>query len=561
MAQKLAFRHLRAIQYRILRRSQFRRTFLFALQAGSSLVRSLLASLTLLAVAVTVPVAAAQKVQMSVDVSKAGAKIDRNLFGQFAEHLGHGVYEGIWVGPDSKIPNTRGIRNDVVAALKALKVPDVRWPGGCFADEYHWRKGIGPQRTVTLNPNWGGVIESNTFGTHEFMDFLDQIGAEAYLSVNVGSGTPEEAAEWLEYLTTAQPTTLANERTANGHPAPYKVAFLGIGNESWDCGGNMTPDYYLSQLKIYSRFVRNFNPAQQDKQQMLKIAVGPGGSESRWTEWTDAIMKAYQSHTWSWDMNGLSMHSYTVVKWPPSYASVGFGETEYAQILKSTLEMNDLIAKHSAIMDKYDPQKKVALVVDEWGGWYAPLPGSTPGFLVQQNSLRDAILAALNLNILAQHADRVRMANIAQMINVLQAMILTDREKMVLTPTYYIYKMYVPFQDATFVPVTFDAGTYTHDGITLPRVDAIAAKDKAGKLWLAVTNVDPNQSAELEVSLAGMNAKSAAGETLTAPKVDSVNTFDAPNTVLPKPISAKAQDGKLTLELAPKSVTVIAVGQ
>jgi alpha-N-arabinofuranosidase len=556
MAQKLAFRHLRAIQYRILRRSQFRRTFLFALQAGSSLVRSLLASLTLLAVA-----AAAQKVQMSVDVSKAGAKIDRNLFGQFAEHLGHGVYEGIWVGPDSKIPNTRGIRNDVVAALKALKVPDVRWPGGCFANEYHWRKGIGPQRTVTLNPNWGGVIESDTFGTHEFMDFLDQIGAEAYLSVNVGSGTPQEAAEWLEYLTTAQPTTLAIERAANGHPAPYKVAFLGIGNESWDCGGNMTPDYYLSQLKIYSRFVRNFNPVQQDKQQMLKIAVGPGGSESRWTEWTDAIMKAYQSHTWSWDMNGLSMHSYTVVKWPPSYASVGFGETEYAQILKSTLEMNDLIAKHSAIMDKYDPQKKVALVVDEWGGWYAPLPGSTPGFLVQQNSLRDAILAALNLNIFAQHADRVRMANIAQMINVLQAMILTDKEKMVLTPTYYVYEMYVPFQDATFVPVTFDAGTYTHDGITLPRVDAIAAKDKAGKLWLAITNVDPNQSAELEVSLAGINAKSAAGETLTAPKVDSVNTFDAPNTVVPKPISAKAQDGKLTLELAPKSVTVIAVGQ
>jgi alpha-N-arabinofuranosidase len=508
-----------------------------------------------------VPVAVAQKIQLSVDVSKPGAKIDRNIFGQFAEHLGHGVYEGIWVGPDSRIPNTRGIRNDVVSALKALKVPDVRWPGGCFADEYHWRKGVGPQRTVTLNPNWGGVIEPNTFGTHEFMDFLDQIGAEAYLSLNVGSGTPQEAAEWLEYLTTAQPTTFAKERAANGHLSPYKVAFLGIGNESWDCGGNMTPDYYLSQLKIYSRFVRNFNPAQQDKQQMLKIAVGPGGGESRWTEWTEAIMKAYQSHTWSWDLNGLSMHSYTVVKWPPSYASVGFGETEYAQILKSTLEMNDLIAKHSAIMDKYDPQKKVALVVDEWGGWYAPLPGSNPGFLVQQNSLRDAILAALNLNIFAQHADRVRMANIAQMINVLQAMILTDKEKMVLTPTYYVYKMYVPFQDATFIPVTFDAGTYTHDGITLPRIDAIAAKDKAGKLWLALTNVDPNQPAEIEISLAGINAKSAAGEMLTASKVDSVNTFDAPNMVVPKPASAKAQDGKLTLKLGPKSVTVVAVEQ
>ena len=238
-----------------------------------------------------------------------------------------------------------------------------------------------------------------------------------------------------------------------------------------------------------------------------------------------------------------------------------FGETEYAQILKSTLEMDGLIAKHSAIMDKYDPEKKVALVVDEWGGWYAPLPGSNPGFLVQQNSLRDAVLAALNLNIFARHADRVRMANIAQMINVLQAMILTDKEKMVLTPTYYVFKMYVPFQDATFVPVTFDAGTYTHGDITLPRVDAIAAKDKDGKLWLEITNLDPNQPVEIEVSLTGINAKSAAGETLTAPKVDSVNTFDAPNTVVPKPISAKAQGGKLALKLEPKSVTVISVEQ
>jgi alpha-N-arabinofuranosidase len=282
----------------------------------------------LIVIALTAPAMAAEKVQLSVDTSKTGAKIDRNIFGQFAEHLGHGIYDGIWVGPDSSIPNTRGIRNDVDAALKAIKVPNVRWPGGCFADEYHWRKGIGPQRAVTLNPNWGGVIEPNTFGTHEFMDFLDQIGSDAYISINVGSGTPQEAAEWLEYMTTAQPTTLAKERAANGHPAPYKVAFLGIGNESWDCGGNMTPDYYLSQMKIYSRFVRNFNPEQQHKQQMLKIAVGPGGDGPRWTDWTEALMKAYQHHTWSWDINGLSMHSYTVVRWPPSFKSVGFGESE-----------------------------------------------------------------------------------------------------------------------------------------------------------------------------------------------------------------------------------------
>jgi alpha-N-arabinofuranosidase len=255
------------------------------------------------------------------------------------------------------------------------------------------------------------------------------------------------------------------------------------------------------------------------------------------------------------------MHSYTVVRWPPAFASVGFGEAEYSQILKATLGMEDLINKHSAIMDKYDPQKRVALVVDEWGAWYAPLPGTKPGFLVQQNSLRDAILAALNLNIFARHADRVRMANIAQMVNVLQAMIMTDKEKMVLTPTYYVFKMYVPFQGAAFVPVAFDAGTYTHGNITLPRVDAIAAKDTAGKLWLAITNLDPDQPIEIEASLAGFAARSAVGETLTAPKVDSVNTFEAPHTVVPKPISAKAQGGKLALKLEPKSVTVISVEQ
>jgi alpha-N-arabinofuranosidase len=518
-------------------------------------------SFALIIIILTAPFAAAQKVDLTVDVSKAGAKIDRNIFGQFAEHLGYGVYEGLWVGPNSRIPNTRGIRNDVVGALKAIKVPNVRWPGGCFADEYHWRKGIGQKRPETLNPNWGGVIEPNTFGTHEFLDFIDQIGAEAYLSVNVGSGTLQEAAEWLEYLTTAQPTALAKERAANGHPSPYKIAYLGIGNESWDCGGNMTADYYLSQLKSYSRFVRNYNPAQQNNQQMLKIAVGPGGDGPRWTEWTETIMKAWQNRQWSWDMQGLSLHNYTVVNWDKKFASVGFSETEYSQILKSTLEMEGLVSKHSTIMDKYDPQKKIALVVDEWGAWYAPLPDSNPGFLVQQNSLRDAVLAALNLNIFARHSDRVRIANIAQMINVLQAMIMTDKEKMVLTPTYYVFKMYLPFQDATFVPVTFNAGTYTNGNITLPRVDAIAAKDKAGKLWLEITNVDPNKPVEIEVNLVGMTAKSAAGETLTAPKVDSVNSFGAPNTVVPKPISAKVQGGKLSMKLEPKSVTVIAVEQ
>jgi alpha-N-arabinofuranosidase len=521
----------------------------------------ILAVSVLLVFSSAVPSMAAETVHLSIDASKPGAKIDRNIFGQFAENLGHGLYEGIWVGPDSSIPNTRGIRNDVVAALKELKVPNVRWPGGCFADQYHWRKGLGPRdkRPATVNSAWGDVIDTNAFGTDEFMDFIQQIGSTPYVSVNVGSGTPQEAAEWLEYMTAAAPTALAKERAANGHPEAYEVGFLGIGNESWDCGGAMTPDYYVSLMKVYSRFVLNMNPAQRSKDQMLKIAVGPGTAD---TDWTEAVMKAWKKHSWAWDINGVSLHWYTVPNgWPPSTASEKFGIDDYVKMLKSTLFMDEFVRKQEAVMDKYDPEKKVTLSVDEWGAWHAPLSGSNPAFLVQQNSVRDAILASLNLNIFARHADRVRMANIAQMINVLQAMILTDKQKMVLTPTYYVFKMYVPFQDATFIPVAFDAGTYTHGGVTLSRVDAIAAKSVDGKLVLEITNLDAETPATIDVKVAGITAKSAKAETLTGVAVDSINTFESPNSVVPKPTAVKVQNGKLSLTVASRSVTVISIEQ
>jgi alpha-L-arabinofuranosidase len=492
-------------------------------------------------------------IAVHIDTDAAtGQVIDRNIFGQFAEHLGQGIYGGVWVGKGSPIPNVRGIRSDVVAALKAIHVPNVRWPGGCFADEYHWRDGVGPAaaRKVHVNSNWGGVPEANTFGTDEFMDFANQIGADAYVSVNVGSGSPQEAADWLEYMTAPTDTTLARERAANGHPAPYKVAILGLGNENWGCGGAMSPEHYVEEMKRFAHYAHNFNPAQHDAGQMKRVAVGWDSGKS---DYTEAVMKAWADKVYSWGIEGVSLHNYVVGGWPPHFPATGFGEDDYAATLREAFNMDRLIVQQTAIMDKYDPGKKVFLSVDEWGAWLAPTPGSHPGFLAQQNSLRDAILAAVNLNIFARHADRVKNANIAQMINVLQAMILTDGPRMVLTPTYHIYHMYVPFQNATLVPLSYDAGRYVHGADSMPRLDALAARDGGGHLWLSLVNIDPDAPARLHVD----HATSATGQVLTAPKVDAVNTFAAPDAVAPRPVKVLAGDQGLVIEVPAKAVMVV----
>ena len=519
---------------------------------------AVLAFSTALAVAsVTPTIALAQEsTTVTVDTDKPGPAINRHIFGQFAEHLGTGIYGGVWVGPDSPIPNVRGIRSDVVTALKAIKVPNVRWPGGCFADEYHWRDGVGPKRRATVNANWGGSIEPNTFGTHEFFDFADQIGTEAYVSVNVGSGTVEEASSWMAYMTADGRSAAGQERAANGHAAQYKVKFLGLGNENWGCGGNMRPEYYTDLMKPHARFDRNYNQAQTGADEMQRIAVGPSDDDPAYTE---TVMKAWAGRDWSWSFEGLSLHSYTVPKWPPSLPSTEFGEQDYALILQTTLKMDQRIAKHSAIMDKYDPEKKVGLYVDEWGVWLAETPGTQKGFLSQQNSLRDGILAALNFNIFARHAERVRGANIAQMVNVLQALILTDGPKMVLTPTYHIHKMYLPMQDATLVPVSFAAGEYVYKDITLPAVDALAFRDKGGKLWVALVNLDPVKAQDISLDVGKLKVRSAKGDVLTAANVNSINTYAAPNVVVPKPISGKASGGKVSVKIPGKSVAVLAL--
>jgi alpha-N-arabinofuranosidase len=498
-------------------------------------------------------------IPVTVHADRPGAKIERDIFGHFAEHLGTGIYEGVWVGADSPIPNIRGIRTDVVKALRDIRVPNIRWPGGCFADAYHWRDGIGPaaQRRERLNASWGNVIEPNTFGTHEFMDFAQQVGAEVFLSVNVGSGTVQESADWLEYLTADKPTTLAKERAANGHPAPYKIKYLGLGNENWACGGAMSADGYVEAMKRFAVFSRNLNPAQTGADAMQRVAVGWDSGND---DYTEAVMKAWKEKNWAWNIEAVSLHGYTIPNsWEKKGPSVDFGEDEYAKGIRATLRMKDWIAKQTAIMDRYDPEKKIALMVDEWGIWADPNPGSNPGFLQQQNTLRDAVIAALNLNIFMRNADRVRGTNIAQMVNVLQAMIMTDGPRMLLTPTYHVYHMYVPFHGARLVPVSLDAGSYRFGDMEVPRVDAVAARDSSGRLWLALTNVDPSRPARFSASIKGVPAGVARGRVLTAAAVDAHNSFAAPNRVAPRTFSGTTSGGRLHFELPAKSIAVVQV--
>jgi alpha-N-arabinofuranosidase len=483
---------------------------------------------------------------LAIRLDQPRSTINRNIYGQFAEHLGRLIYEGIWVGENSSIPNTRGLRNDVLAALKELHVPVLRWPGGCFADEYHWLDGIGPRDKRPRRPNssWGG-IDTNAFGTHEFLDLCELLGADAYINGNVGSGSPQEMMQWIEYMTSDADTEWANLRRHNGRDKPWKIPYFAVGNETWGCGGNMRPEYYADVYRRYATFIKNYSG-----NRIEKLAVGAYDENYNWTE---VLMSQAAKQ-----MDGLSLHYYTLPtgNWEKKGSATQFGEKEWHATLVRTLRMDEYIQKHSAIMDKYDPQKRVGLMVDEWGTWYDKEPGRDLGALYQQNTLRDAVAAAINLNIFHEHADRVKMANIAQMINVLQAMILTDKEKIVLTPTYHVFRMYRVHQGATLIPVDLSAPEYKLGDASVPSLSATASRDSEGRLHLSIVNLDPNRAAEIVATIAGKNV--TGGEVLTAPVMNAMNTFDHPNTVKPAPFRGyKFEGSRLSLSIPAKSVVVL----
>lgn len=485
---------------------------------------------------------------LAIRLDQPGPVINRNIYGQFAEHLGRLIYEGIWVGEGSSIPNTRGLRNDVIAALKELRVPVLRWPGGCFADEYHWRDGIGPRDKRPRRPNasWGGV-DSNAFGTHEFLDLCELIGAEPYINGNVGSGSAQEMMEWIEYMTSDADSDLANLRRRNGRDKPWKIPYFAVGNETWGCGGNMRPEYYADVYRQYATFIKDHSG-----NRIQKLAVG--GYDENYN-WTEVLMSQAAKQ-----MDGLSLHYYTLPtgNWSKKGSATEFSEKEWHATLVRTLRIDEFIQKHSAIMDKYDPQKRVGLMVDEWGTWYDKEPGRDLGALYQQNTLRDAIVAGVNLNIFHKHAGRVRMTNIAQMINVLQAMLLTDKEKMVRTPTYHVFRMYAVHQGATMIPIDLSAPEYKMGDASIPSLSASASRDAEGRLHLSVVNLNPNRASEISVTISGGSIRSVTGEILTAAAINAMNTFDGPNTVKPARFNDYRLAGsQLTLRIPSKSVVVL----
>jgi alpha-N-arabinofuranosidase len=456
----------------------------------------------------------------------------------------------MWVGPESKIPNVRGWRKDVVNALKELKVPLVRWPGGCFADEYHWRDGIGPRnkRPTKINTNWGGVPENNAVGTHEFFDLVEQLGAEAYVNGNLGTGSAQEMSEWLEYMTGEGKSTLTDLRRKNGRDKPFRVHYFAVGNEAWGCGGNMRPEFYADQYRQVATFLK----APQHNRPVM-IASGGNGMQ---TEWTEALSKGVHS------VNAISHHAYTLPtgNWEKKGSAVGFPESEWVSTLGNVQQIEEMIKANKAVLDKNDPSKKIGFYFDEWGSWYDPDPGSNPGFLVQRNTLRDALLAALHFNVFHAHADRVQMTNIAQMVNVLQAMILTSKDKLVLTPTYHAFAMYTPFQDATSVPAKIENNpVYKVDKFSMPTLSATAARGKDGKLYIGLVNSNASQPAELTLQVGANAPKAVKGKLLTAGAMDAQNELGKPAQVVPQAFEAQAADGKLLIKLPAKSVVVVAV--
>lgn len=491
---------------------------------------------------------------LTINAAQQRGRINRHIYGHFAEHLGACIYDGLYVGEDSQIPNVRGIRSDIVEALRKIEAPNLRWPGGCFADVYHWRDGIGPkdQRTKTIN-FWGNAPETNAFGTHEFMDLCEQVGCDPYFGGNVGSGTVQEMRDWIEYLTSDYDSSLSNLRRLNGREQAWAIPFWGIGNENWGCGGHMTPEHYADLYCQYHTFMKNYGDTL-----MMRIASGLGGSDTV-AEDVAIFMDRTMNRRHPIRTDAVSIHYYVYLRGDKRHSATRYGEAEWFEVLKLGHDIDAVIAKNSAVLDQYDPDKRIWLIVDEWGTWYPAEPGTNPEFLYQQNSIRDALVAAMTLHIFQDHADRVGMANIAQTVNVLQALFLTQGDKLVLTPTYHVFDMLKRHQGAAALTLDLNCETYAVGGESIPAVSASASRSESGDVLLTLCNLNPNRSIDLECEVDGIAVGEVDGLELTGDSITAHNTFDEPDRVRPKAFRGVGRiDAKrIGIRLPPASVIAL----
>ena len=480
-----------------------------------------------------------------VNTERSLGTINPNIYGHFAEHLGRCIYGGVYVGENSDIPNVNGMRTDVVEALRALQIPVLRWPGGCFADTYHWRDGIGPKesRATIVNTNWGGVTEDNSFGTREFMELCRQLGCEAYLSGNVGSGTVQEMSDWIEYCNMGGISPMSKERRENGQDEPWNVTYWGIGNEAWGCGGNMDAAYYADVCRQYSTYMRNYSRDHR----IVKIACGANSGDLNWTK--TVVERA--GHM----IDAISLHYYTIPTgdWSRKGAATEFDVKEYYTTLRATLAMDDLVENHSRVIREAAKGKKIGLVVDEWGNWFDVEPGTNPGFLYQQNAVRDAIVAAVNLNIFNNHCDSVIMTNIAQMVNVLQAVILTEGNRMVLTPTYHVFEMYKAHQGAQQLECYAQTKMVGPQEASVPQLHASASRSAQGSILLTVANLSEHEACPASIYVGEGDMGSVTARVLTG-DAHAHNTFDCPDAVAPAALDVCVQDGCISAVIPACSV-------
>ncbi len=487
----------------------------------------------LLGAAATCFPAFSEERRVEIRTAEEIGRIRPELHGQFAEHLGSCIYGGLWLGKD--------YRRQAVDYLRALEIPVLRWPGGCFADDYHWRDGIGPaaKRPKSVNLHWGKYVEDNSFGTHEFIRLCRLIRTEPYLAGNVGTGTPQELRDWMEYCNHPAGSSLSDERAANGSPEPFGVRYWGVGNENWGCGGQMTPEEYAAHYRRFSTFLRGFGDARP-----FLIACGPSRNDLDWSRrFLDAMGRRLGQ------IQGFAMHFYSRGR---DYATQ-FTVDAMQEQLSSFAGLEKAILDQRALLDKYDPKRNVGLMVDEWGVWDRMVPEEEKryGRLWQQITMRSAVAAALGLNVFHRQADKLIMGNLAQMVNVLHALLLTEGDRTVRTSTYYVWELMKPHRGKTAVRV--------ENPDTAPLGLSVSASRQEKELVLTFVNPKHDAAVTVNCTLAGSTAAGGSARILHHQDLNACNTFDQPDRIVPRPHPVSATGSAIRLELPPLSVATVLV--